>query len=179
MCDPPSPHIFTTEFLFSFSLQVAALLAITRDEIARGEATSVVPFNAITLPFTLHEILQVARLHSAKVCKEVPCVWPNPKPRTINPKLQTLVSELQGVNTQPGSARCTQRQPAARQQQHSAACRLSLRRLPSHSPRWTRFGGNFTAPHAQVCFEPILCFESFHRDCCVGDANFAAATRTR
>jgi hypothetical protein len=31
----------------------------------------VVPFNAITLPFTLHEILQVARLHSLKTCKEV------------------------------------------------------------------------------------------------------------
>jgi hypothetical protein len=52
-------------------IQVAALLEITRDQIARGEATSVVPFNAITLPFTLQEILDVARLHSAKMCKEV------------------------------------------------------------------------------------------------------------
>ena len=30
-----------------------------------------VPFNAITLPFTLDEILAVARLHSAKACKDV------------------------------------------------------------------------------------------------------------
>ncbi len=30
-----------------------------------------VPFNAITLPFTLHEVLQIARLHSKKTCKDV------------------------------------------------------------------------------------------------------------
>ncbi len=29
------------------------------------------PFNAITLPFSLDEILAVARLHSLKTCKEV------------------------------------------------------------------------------------------------------------
>jgi predicted O-linked N-acetylglucosamine transferase (SPINDLY family) len=51
--------------------QVGALLALARSQIARGEATSVVPFNAITLPFTLAEILQIARLHSEKTCKDV------------------------------------------------------------------------------------------------------------
>ncbi len=36
------------------------------------------PFNAITLPFTLEEILAVARLHSAKTCKDVQRVPLNP-----------------------------------------------------------------------------------------------------
>jgi hypothetical protein len=66
----PTP-CFTTAFPFHPAPQVGRLLSITRAQISRGQATSVVPFNAITLPFTLDEILAVARLHSAKACKDV------------------------------------------------------------------------------------------------------------
>ena len=80
---PPLTFITTIQFHY-YAYQVSALLALARSQIARGEATSVVPFNAITLPFTLAEILQIARLHSEKTCKDVERVTLTPSQLAVS-----------------------------------------------------------------------------------------------
>ena len=83
MWPPPLTFITTIQFHY-YAYQVSALLALARSQIARGEATSVVPFNAITLPFTLAEILQIARLHSEKTCKDVERVTLTPSQLAVS-----------------------------------------------------------------------------------------------